>query len=97
MKKLIYKKWFRDPKTWLHTNGGESEINRMKAWMRKKYASLKGQSKDTDSHDPIIATRLDEFIFLKNVGDDMATIIVPKEFVFDPIFNPRAWVDRDNL
>lgn len=74
---------FRDPLTGYHTNDAESEINRVKAWTRRKYAKLGGKtskSADPDGPDPIIESHLDEFMYLKNVGSDIDTVM--KAFVF---------------
>ena len=78
-----HKDHFRDPLTGYHTNDAESEINRVKAWTRKKYAKLGGKTSknaDPDGPDPIIESHLDEFMYLKNVGSDIDTVM--KAFVF---------------
>ena len=84
---VIHQKWFRDPKTGVHTNDAESEIARVKGWMRKK-AFTRGRAKNSDSPDSILQCHLDEFMFLKNMGKEMSTVMAA--FVFTNQVKHRA-------
>jgi hypothetical protein len=81
---VIHQKHFRDPKTGLHTNDAESEINRVKQWMRKKYHRLCSRARtvrdgngdeEVETSPHTLQCKLDEFMFLKNVGNEMSTIM----------------------
>ena len=95
---VIHEKHFRDPKTGLHTNDAESEINRLKQWMRKKYARLgsrdrKSGSSSSDTAEvgstTSLSFKLDEFMFLKNVGNDMGQVMVAFQWVNGKAHRPR--------
>ena len=76
-----HSKWFRDPATGYHTNDAESEINRLKSWMRKKYGRVQTRGSGDEEPDRILTAHLDEFMVLKNVGNAMSTIMRAFSFV----------------
>ena len=89
---VVHKKHFRDPNTGLHSNDAESEINRVKSWMRKKYALIRGEELKNDLVDGIprntLSYHLDEFMCLKNAGDTMDSIMETFRFNNGQRFRP---------
>ena len=77
---VVHQKWFRDPTTGLHSNDAESEINRLKGWMRRKYSSIRGRAIEGDEVDKNLEKKIDEFMFLKNVGSSMSDIMAAIHF-----------------
>ena len=95
---VVHQKHFRDPKTGLHTNDAEAEINRLKQWLRKKYAHLGNRemgrgssSSDAAENVPttVLSLKLDEFMFLKNVGSDMDQAMAAFQWANGKAHRPR--------
>ena len=79
----VHARHLRDPATVYHTNDAEAEIKRIKGWIRKKYSRLgarTGQGADPDEPNPVPEARVDEFVFLKNVGSDIDTAMAASRF-----------------
>ena len=85
-----HSRWFRDPVTGHHTNDAESEVNRIKSWMRKKYGRLQTRASPDDEPDQILTDHLNEFMVLKNVGSGMSTVM--RAFAFQ---NGQTYRARD--
>ena len=71
----VHQKWFRDPTTGLHSNDAESEISKLKGWMRKRYGSIRGRAGPEDEVDHNLASKVDEYMFLNNIGSSMDNVM----------------------
>ena len=64
---------FRDAETGFHTNDVESENNRIKRFLRKRYGYLKlGRYKQIDND---TALDLYEYVFYVNIGSQMSDVM----------------------
>ena len=58
----------------------ESEISKLKGWMRKKYGSIRGHARPEDEVDQNLASKVDEYMFLSNIGSSMDDIMEALHF-----------------
>ncbi len=76
----MHQKWFRDPTTGFHPNDAESGISRLKGWIRKRYGSIRGHAGPGGEVDQNLASKIDEFMFLSNIGSSMDDIMAATQF-----------------